>query len=85
MTWVGPAVHLGRPLDGVDSALPGPGPPVTPERGHWGGGQLRCDAFPTVCSPSSPHMRSGSLERPWVWFELHELRDLHDLVPAWVR
>ena len=34
---------------------PGPGPPVTPERGHWGGGQLRCDAFPTVCSPSSPH------------------------------
>ena len=40
---------------GVDSALPGPGPPVTPERGHLGGGQLRCDAFPTVCSPSSPH------------------------------
>ena len=52
---IGPTVHLGRPLDGVDSALPGPGPPVTPERGHWGGGQLRCDAFPTVCSPSSPH------------------------------
>ena len=38
---IGPTVHLGRPLDGVDSALPGPGPPVTPERGHWGGGQLR--------------------------------------------
>ena len=34
---------------------PGPGPPVTPERGHCGGGQLQCDAFPTVCSPSSPH------------------------------
>ena len=50
-----PMVHLGRPLDGVDSALPGPGPPVTPERGHWDGGQLRCNAFPTVCSPSSPH------------------------------
>ena len=34
---------------------PGPGPPVTPERGHWDGGQLRCNAFPTVCSPSPPH------------------------------
>ena len=33
---------------------PGPGPPVTSERGHCGGGQLQCDAFPTVCSPSSP-------------------------------
>ena len=33
----------------------GPGPPVNPVRGHCGGGRLQCDAFPTVCSPSSPH------------------------------
>ena len=34
---------------------PGPGPPVTSEKGHCGGGQIQCDAFPTVSSPFSPH------------------------------